>query len=131
MESQVEDASPTRRLRICRPAMQDMQHLVMPRLAARAQLRRHVLKLRSWTRDDRRVADLEWFPIGADGLLALRIDEGFGLAEGFLVVFCELSTPEPEGTLCVLSVMRNDERFTTAALAILHGREAIARERLQ
>lgn len=49
-----EGPSGSRRVRICRPAFQDMHHLVVPRLAARAQLRRHAMKLRFEVLDPRR-----------------------------------------------------------------------------
>lgn len=119
-----------RQVRICRPAFQDMHHLVMPRLTARAQLRRHALKLRFWQEGDGHVADLDYFQIPNERLFAVELAEDFGLADGFLIVFCEVQTPEPDGTICVLSVMRVDEPFTAAALAILRGRERVARERL-
>jgi hypothetical protein len=108
-----------------------MHHLVMPRLTARAQLRRHALKLRFWQKGDTRVADLDCFPVPSEGLFAVELADDFGLADGFRVVFCALPMPEPEGTICVLSVMRADEPFTAAALAILRGRELVARERLR
>lgn len=119
-----------RRVRICRPAFQDMHHLVMPRLVARAQLRRHAMKLRFWSRGDVCVADLECFHLGNEELFAVRIADGFGLADGFHVVFCEIPIPDPSGTLCVLSVMRDDEPFSPVTLDILRGRAVIAQVRL-
>jgi hypothetical protein len=127
---QREKTTGPRRVRICRPAFQDMHHLVMPRMVARAQLRRHAMKLRFWQEGDTRVADLDCFQIPGERLFAVTLSDGFGLADGFQVVFCEEPMPEPEGTICVLSVMRVDEAFTTAALEILRGREVVARERL-
>jgi hypothetical protein len=108
-----------------------MHYLVMPRLSARAQLRRHALKLRFWTRADCRVADLDCIQIPNEELFVLKVMDGFGLADGFQVVFCEESAPEPGGTLCVLSVMRMDESFSDAAIQILRCREVVARERLR
>jgi hypothetical protein len=124
------DENVPRRVRICRPAMQDMHYLVMPRLTARAQLRRHAMKLKFWRRGNRVVGDLEFFQIQNEELFVVRVTDGFGLAEGFHVVFCELPFPEPDGTLCLLSVMRNDEPFTPATLDVLSGRAVIASERL-
>ena len=127
---EVEDRSDGRRVRICRPALQDMHHLVMPRLTARAQLRRHAMKLRFWTRGDACVADLECFQLENEDLFVLRIEDGFGLADGFHVVFCEVPIADPSGTLCVLSVMRSDEPFSPVTLNILRGRAVIPQERL-
>lgn len=132
MNSQEADNRPApRRVRICRPAFQDMHHLVMPRLAARAQLRRHAMKLRFWTRGDARVADLDCIQVPNEELFVVTVTDGFGLAKGFRVVFCEESIPEPDGTVCVLSVMRTDEPFSAAAIEILRCREVVARERLR
>ena len=116
-----------RRVRICRPAFQDM-HLLIPRQAARAQLRRNALKLRFWKLGDASVADLGYRQID-DGFHVATVSEGFGLAEGFRIVFCEVLNPEPHGTVWVLSVMRTDECFSTTVFEILQARRAIARER--
>jgi hypothetical protein len=107
-----------------------MHHLVLPRLVARAQLRRHALKLRFWKQADSRVADLSCFRIPDEALFVLELADGFGLADGFRIVFCEGPNPEPDGTICILAVMRSDEPLTSATLDILRGRERIARERL-
>ena len=128
---EAETASTSRRVRICRPAFQDMCHLVMPRLAARAQLRRHAMKLRFWSRGDACVVDLDCYQIPNQELFVGTVTDGFGLADGFHVVFCEEAGPEPGGTICILSVMRVDEPFSEAAIEILRGREVIARERLR
>ena len=119
-----------RRVRICRPAFQDMHHLVMPRLAARFQLRRHAMKLRFWQRADSLVGDLNCFRIPDETLFVLDLTDGFGLADGFRIVFCEGPNPEPDGTICVLAVIRSDESFTVTITEFLRGRERIARERL-
>jgi len=106
-----------------------MHHLVMPRLAARAQLRRHALKLRFWRPADSQVADLDCFRIPGETLFVLELADGFGLADGFRIMFCEVPNPEPDGTIYVLAVLRSDEPLTATTLAILRGRERIARER--
>lgn len=118
-----------RRVRISEPAFQDMGHVVVPRLSARAQLRRHVMKLRFWKRGDRSVADLDCFPLQSSGLFVVTVTDGFGLADGFQIVFCEEPEPEPGGTVYVLSVMRTDEPFSAVTLEILRGREIVAQER--
>ena len=120
----------TRRVRICRPAFQDMHHLVMPRMVARAQLRRHAMKLRYWHHADSLAGDLNCFRIPDETLFVLDLSDGFGMADGFRVVFCEGPNPEPDGTICVLAVMRSDESLTATTTEILRGRERIARERL-
>lgn len=119
------------RVRICRPAFQDLRYLVMPRLAARAQFRRHAMKLRFWKRGDPRVADLECVQIPDSGLFVAKLADGFGLAEGFNLVFREESNLHFGGTLCVLCVMKTDEPISAAMLDILRGREVVARERLR
>lgn len=106
--NKVEAGIVSRKVRICRPAFQDMHHLVMPRLAARAQLRRHAMKLRFWSHDDEQVADLELFQISNEELW-----------------------PEPDGTICVLSILRVGEPLFGATLEMLRCREIIARERLR
>jgi hypothetical protein len=105
-----------------------MRHLVMPRLAARAQLRRHAMKLGYWRRGDAMVADLEYEPV-ADDLFVVTTTDGFGLADAFRVVFCEEPNPEPEGTVWVLSVMTSDEPLSAATFEILRARRTVARER--
>ena len=89
------------------------------------------MKLRFWSRGDTLVADLECLQIPGEELFVLTVTDGFGLADGFLVVFCEESNPEPKGTVCVLSVMRADEPFSSATLEVLRGRGIVARERLR
>ena len=87
-----------RRVRICRPAFQDMHYLVMPRLSARAQLRRYLLNLRFWQRGDTIAGDLQCFQIEHEELFFVQVTDGFGLSDGFHVVFCEFPIPEPHGT---------------------------------
>jgi hypothetical protein len=107
-----------------------MHYLVAPRLLARAELRRQAMKLQFWERGDAQAGDLECFSIEGQQLFAARVDDGYGLADGFYVVFCDLPNPEPDGTICVISMMRIDELFTNLTLAILRGRMIIAQERL-
>lgn len=89
------------------------------------------MKLRFWTRGDSHVADLDCIQVPNEELFVVTLTDGFGLAEGFRIVFCEESIMEPYGTVCVLSVMRIDEPFSAAAIEILRGREVVARERLR
>lgn len=119
-----------RRVRICRPAFQDMHHVVMPRLSARAQFRRHVLKLAFWSREVTRIADLECRQIPNERMFEALVTDGFGLADGFRIIFCEEPEGELNGKICVLSVMRSDEVFSPATVEILRAREVVARERL-
>jgi len=129
--STTEKESPVgRRVRICRSAFQDVRHVVMPRLSARAQFRRHALKLAFWSREATRVADIECRPIPNESMFEALVSDGFGLADGFRIIFCEEPDREPGGKICVLSVMRVDEVFSPATLEILRAREVVARERL-
>jgi hypothetical protein len=84
-----------------------------------------------WRRGDGTVADLECLDLGSEeGLYAVRLCDGFGLADGFLIVFCEVEDQASAGRICVLSVMRSDEPLTPASLEILRCRRVIAEERL-
>ena len=122
-----EDLGPERRIRIVRPAFQDL-HLVMPRLSGRAQLRRHAMKLRWWRRGDTIVCDVDCNSISPD-FFELVVHDDFGVTDGMRIIFCEESTPEPNGTIWVLSVMKRNEPLSAAALDIIFGRRAIVRER--
>lgn len=124
------EIGPGRRVRICRPAFQDVRHVVMPRLSARAQFRRHALKLAFWSPGMTSVADLECRSIPNESMFEAIVTDGFGLAEGFRIIFCEEPDGEPEGKICVLSVMSMDEQFSPATREILRAREVIVRERL-
>jgi hypothetical protein len=78
------------------------------------------------------VGDVDCFQIANESLFVISSTDDFGLAgNGFRVVFCEMPSPEPIGTICVLSVLRADEPFTSVTLDILRGREIVARERLE
>jgi hypothetical protein len=92
---ETENAPTLRRVRICRPAFQDVCHLVMLRLAARAQLRRHAMKLRFWSRGDACVADLDCYQIPNQELFVGTVMDGFGLADGFHVVFARRRAQDP------------------------------------
>jgi hypothetical protein len=58
------------------------------------------------------------------------VTDGFGLAEGFRIIFCEEPDREPCGKICILAVLRTEEAFSPATLEILRAREVVARERL-
>jgi hypothetical protein len=130
MTATVYDSPLGRPLRICRPAFQDVRHVVMPRLSARAQFRRHAIKLAFWSPGLTRVADLDCRPIPNESWFEALVTDGFGLADGFRIIFCEEPEREPDGKICVLSVMRTDEALSAATVEILRAREAIVRERL-
>jgi hypothetical protein len=89
------------------------------------------MKLRFWQHGDPGVADLDYFQVPNEGFFVLVVADGFGLADGFRIIFCEDPIPEPDGTICLLSVMRLDEPLTAAMIEILRGRELVARERLR
>jgi len=88
------------------------------------------MKLRFWQHTDSQAGDLSCFRIPDETLFVLDLADGFGMADGFRIVFCEGPNPEPDGTICVLAVMRSDESLTATTTEILRGRERIARERL-
>ncbi len=88
------------------------------------------MKLRFWQDPDSQVGDLDCFRIPGETLFVLELTDGFGLADGFRIVFCEVPNPEPDGTICVLAVIRSDEPLAATTLEILRGRERIARQRL-
>ena len=101
----------------------------MPRMAGRAQLRRHAMKLRYWRAGELFACDLSCVAVPGEQFYELRVDEGFGLTDGFRIVFCDGPNPVPDGTICVLAVLRGNEPLTPTMLAILRGREQVARER--
>lgn len=88
------------------------------------------MKLRFWHHADSVAGDLNCFRIPDETLFVLDLSDGFGMADGFRIVFCEGPNPEPDGTICVLAVMRSDESLTATTTEILRGGERIARERL-
>jgi hypothetical protein len=130
MNTTEKDSPVGRRVRICRPAFQDVRHVVMPRLSARAQFRRHALKLAFWSSAATRVADLDCRRIPNERMFEALVTDGFGLADGFRIIFCEEPDREPDGLICILSVMRTEEAFSSATFEILRAREVVARERL-
>lgn len=87
------------------------------------------MKLGFWRREDSWVADLSCRRIPDEDLYMVTVTDGFGLAEGYEVVFCEEPKPEPDGLLWILSVMRRDEILSVAAIEILRARRAVVRER--
>jgi len=89
------------------------------------------MKLRFWRADDSTAGDLQCEPIPGERMYVLRVDDGYGMADdGFRLVFCDGPNPVPDGTICVLAVLRADEPLTPVTRIILRGREQIARERL-
>lgn len=76
------------------------------------------------------MADLDCNRITGETLFVLELAEGYGLGDGFRIVFCVVPSPEPDGTICVLAVLGADEPLTATTLEVLRGRERIARERL-
>jgi hypothetical protein len=99
-------------------------------MSARAQLRRHAIKLRFWHENATQVADLLCSRIPNETLFIVDLEEGYGLAGGYRIVFCDVPNPESSGTICVLAVLRADEPLTATSLEILRGRQRIANERL-
>lgn len=86
MKAREQIVSVQRPLRICRSAFQYVRHLVMPRLLARAQFRRHALKLGFWSPGVTLVADLECRQIPDESMFEAFLTDGFGLADGFRII---------------------------------------------
>jgi len=89
-----------------------------------------MLKLQWWETSDTSLADVTCRRVADEAFYVLDIDDGYGIADGFQVVFCEVKRPEPDGTICVLAVLRSDEVLTESVRSILRARERIARERV-
>ena len=100
--------------------------MLMPWLAGRAALRRHAIKLRWWKPDEPLVFDLLWRPFPGLPVHELLVDEGYGEVGGFRIVFAPI---EPEATIWVLSILRNDEPWTLSMQLILAARRNVALER--
>lgn len=122
--------APQRSVRISRVAFQDMHHLVLRRLSARAQIRRHAQKLTAWQPDARSVCDLEIEDIEATGLYAAIVTDDLGCGPGYRIVFCDHPAAPANDTLCIIALLRLDEQVTSSMKIILQGRATIARHRL-
>lgn len=116
------------RLRICRPAFQDLQRL-LPRYHVRSELNRQLHKLRWWNRDEPLVIDLQWSRIEQDGLAALLIQLDDGVVGTVRVLFFEHSPDPSVPTLWILGAMRAGEAFGSLQHAIYSGRSIIVQER--
>ena len=119
-----------RSVRISRVAFQDMHHLVLRRLSARAQLRRHAQKLAAWQPNKRSVCDLEIEGIEDTGLYAAIVTDDLGCGPGYRIVFCDQPSAPTNDTLCIIAILRLDEQLTNPMKIILQGRATIARHRL-
>jgi len=121
---------PERAVRISLVAFQDMHHLVLRRLAARAQIRRHAQKLAAWQPETRGVADLDIESIEDTGLHAAIVTDDLGCGPGYRIVFCEQLDSPANGTICIIAILRLDENISGPMKTILKGRAAIAHNRL-
>jgi hypothetical protein len=100
------------------------------RLAARAELRRQVMKLRWWNPDGPLVLDVSWEPIPDTDLGLLWLADGYGFVAGLKVVFFDFQPAIPDDrAIWVLSLMRQDELMTPITRSILLGRRSIVTER--
>ena len=117
---------PFQDVRIALSAFRDAQ-IVLPRLSGRACLRRHAFKLQWWREGDDRALDLPVEPLGSTPFFGLVVDNGYGIASGYRIVF---GRSEPEGTVWVLSIMQTDEPFSDNLFEILHMRMNVVRERM-
>lgn len=119
-----------RSVRISRVAFQDMHHLVLRRLSARAQIRRHAQKLAAWQPAESSVGDLEIEGIEDTGLYAAIVTDDLGCGPGFRIVFCDHPAAPANDTLCIIAILRLDEQFTNPMKIVLQGRASVARHRL-
>ena len=117
-------------VRISRVAFQDMHHLVLRRLSARAQIRRHAQKLAAWQPEESTVGDLEIEAIEDTGLYAAIVTDDLGCGPGYRIVFCDHPAAPANDTLCIIAILRLDEQLTDPMKIILQGRASIARHRL-
>lgn len=125
-EMQPSELPPLWEVRISRPAFQDLHYLLLPRLAGRAQLRRHAMKLGWWKNGEREVFDLTVDPIPDSQLHGLIVEEGYGFGDGWRVVFGAVPATS---TVWVVAVLRLDEPVSTEMTSILKARYHIALER--
>ena len=123
------EAAP-RSVRISRVAFQDMHHVVLRRLSARAHIRRHAQKLAAWQPNEQSVCDLAIEGIEDTGLYAAIVTDDLGCGPGYRIVFCDHPAAPANNTLCIIAILRLDEQLTNPMKIILHGRATIARHRL-
>jgi hypothetical protein len=107
-----------------------MHHLVLRRLSARAQIRRHAQKLAAWQPDEQNVCDLAIEGIEDTGLYAAIVTDDLGCGPGYRIVFCDHPAAPAKNTLCIIAILRLDEQLTNPMKIILQGRATIARHRL-
>ena len=121
------DELPTRQdVRICLSAFRDA-HEILPRLSGRARLRRQALKLQWWETGRDRVFDVDVRPIGETSFWELVVEEGYGITEGYRVIFAQV---EPCGTIWALSVMTLDEQMNDTLIEIFQMRLNVVLERM-
>jgi len=117
---------PRQDVRICLSAFRDA-HAILPRLSGRARLRRQALKLQWWIVDDSKVFDLEVRRIGHTSFWELVVEEGYGVATGYRVIF---GKADPCGTLWIVSVMTFDEPMAEILIEIFQMRLNVVLERM-
>jgi hypothetical protein len=113
-------------VRICLSAFRDA-HAILPRLSGRARLRRQALKLQWWNVGDGQVFDLEVRRIGESSFWELVVEEGYGIATGYRVIF---GKAEPDDTLWILSIVTFEEPMTEALIEIFQMRLNVVLERI-
>lgn len=118
--------SPRQDVRICLSAFRDA-HVILPRLSGRARLRRQAFKLQWWSPGDTQVFDVDVHQIGEKPFWELVVEEGYGVAKGYRVIFCQ---PEPNGTIWILSIMMFDEPMTEILIEIFQMRLNVVLERM-
>ena len=59
---------------------------------------------------------------------ALVVHDDFGVTDGMRIIICQASTPEANGTIWGLSVLKRYKPLSAAASEIMLGRRAIFRD---
>ncbi|QDV12355.1 hypothetical protein CA51_22380 [Rosistilla oblonga] len=127
MEEMQPDELPLRQdVRFCLSAFRDA-HVILPRRAGRAQLWRQALKLQWREAGDNQVFDTAVRRLGETSFWELVVEEGYGIASGYRVIFTQ---PEPGGGIWILSVMMLDEPLTDFLIEILQMRLNVILERM-
>jgi len=117
---------PRHEVRICLSAFRDA-HVILPRLAGRAQVRRQALKLQWWEAGDNQVFDTAVRRLGDTLFWEMVVEEGYGIASGYRVIFAQA---EPGCGIWILSVMTLNEPLTDFLIEILQMRLNVILERM-
>jgi hypothetical protein len=88
---------------------------------------RQALKLQWWNVGESQVFDLDVHRIGETSFWGVVVEEGYGVATGYRVIF---GKAEPYDTLWILSIMTFDELITAILIEIFQMRLNVVLERM-